>query len=86
MMLDTSGLLALIDQREDRHQEARHHYHATARWVTHSYVLAEFIPLCLTRGVARAAALSFCIKLLDNPAMTIVWVDAVLNRVALTLL
>jgi predicted nucleic acid-binding protein len=86
MLLDTSGLLSLIDRREAHHDEARVLYAAATSRVTHSYVLAEFIPLCLARGVPRAITLAFSAELLDHPDITLIWVDAALHRAALTVL
>lgn len=86
MLLDTSGLLCLLDQDDSRHVKAERLFDADARPLTHNYVLAEFVPLCQTRGIERAQALSFAMDLLGSPRIEIVWVDDVLHRTALRLL
>lgn len=86
MLLDTSGLLMLIDQREPWHEAAHGHYRAATALLTHSYVLAEFVPLCQTRGVVRSMMLAYLRRLHRNPDIVIVWVDADLHDLALTLL
>lgn len=86
MLLDTSGLLCYFDADDDRHNEARTFFHAAPRRLTHNYVLAEFVPLCLSRRLPRAAALAFCEGLLDVPNVTVVWVDRRVHQIALHLL
>ena len=51
MLLDTSGLLALLDAREPLHAKARQTYAAAASRFTHAYVLAELVALGNARGV-----------------------------------
>jgi predicted nucleic acid-binding protein len=86
MLLDTSGLLALLDQREAYHKEARLLSATATVRVTHSYVLAEFVPLCQSRGVPRATTLGFSRELLQNPEVMVVWVDDQLHDAGLTFL
>lgn len=83
MFLDTSGLLCYIDGRDARHHDAVTLFHAASTRLTHSYVLAEFIPLCMTRNMPRQTTLEFAAQLLDSAAVTVVWVDIVLHRAAL---
>ena len=59
MLLDTSGLLCYFDSKETRHNDAVALFNNASQKMTHSYVLAEFVPLCLVRGMNRAATLSF---------------------------
>ena len=86
MLLDTSGLLCLIDRRERQHGAAVAAYRAAARRLTHDYVLAEFVPLAHVRGVPRGRALAVVTDLLDNPDVRTVWVDEALHREAVALL
>lgn len=72
MLLDTSGLLCVHHQAEQRHETAVTFFHASSTRVTHSYVLAEFVPLCQVRGLPRAASLSFVVELLANPLVEVV--------------
>lgn len=75
MLLDTSGLFCFYHRDEPQHSEAVRLFNAALIKVTHSYVLAEFVPLCQARGVPRGRALEFAVKLLDNPHVEFVWVD-----------
>jgi predicted nucleic acid-binding protein len=86
MLLDTSGLLCYFDNRDARHQEATAHFKSAYEFLIHSYVLAEFVPLCRARGLNMTGALAFAVRLLDNPLIEFVWVDENLHRAALSLL
>jgi predicted nucleic acid-binding protein len=86
MLLDTSGLLCVHHEAEQRHENAVTFFHAASTRFTHSYVLAEFVPLCQVRGLPRSAALSFVVELIDNPLVEVIWVDSLLHRVALAFL
>jgi len=83
MFLDTSGLLSLFDEGDRFHESAGALYVAATARLTHSYVLAEFVPLCCTRGLYRSETLAFVSDLLDNPRVEVIWVDEVLHRSAL---
>jgi predicted nucleic acid-binding protein len=86
MLLDTSGLLCFFDDDDHRHQDAVAFFQAAASLVTHDYVLAEFVPLCRSRGLEREKTLSFVHSLLENPLVEIVWADESLYERALSLL
>jgi predicted nucleic acid-binding protein len=86
ILLDTSGLLCYHHQDEPQHADAENYFESSLLKLTHSYVLAEFVPLCQTRGLPRAAALAFAHDLLNNPLIECVWVDEQLHRSALALL
>jgi predicted nucleic acid-binding protein len=86
MFLDTSGLLALANQHEEHHHAARVFYGVATSRVTHNYVLAEFVPLCLSRGLSRTTALSFSRELLENAEVSVLWVNANLHEAALEFL
>jgi predicted nucleic acid-binding protein len=86
MLLDTSGLLCFFDGTDVRHPEAVSLLSAARQRLTHDYVLAEFIPLCQSRGLDRTKAIRFIADLLINPIIEIVWVDAALYQAALALL
>jgi len=68
MLLDTSGLVCCFDQSENRHAEATRLFRS-ARWrLTHSCVLAEFLPVCRARGLhvdMATVALLFAIQKID---------------------
>ena len=86
MLLDTSGLLCYFDRADPRHEDAGRHVDAAPSLLTHSYVLAEFVPLCHTRRLNRVHSLEFIGDFLDDPDVEIVWVDKALHRAALDLL
>ncbi len=86
MLLDTSGLFCYHHRLESQHTKAVTFFQAATLKLTHNYVLAEFVPLCQTRGLNRAEALSFAADLLSNPTIETVWVDETLHQNALSLL
>lgn len=86
MLLDTSGLLCYHHRDEPQHAEAVRFFDAATLMLTHSYVLAELVPLCQTRGLPRERALRFASDLFDNPHIVCIWVDEKLHRAALSLL
>jgi predicted nucleic acid-binding protein len=86
MLLDTSGLLCFFDNDDHRHQDAVAFFQTAASLLTHDYVLAEFVPLCQSRGLNREKALSFVRSMLENPLVEIVWADESLYNRALSLL
>ena len=85
MLLDTSGQLCLYHQAEAFHEAAKTAYQAARRRLTHGYVLAEFVALVQARRLPRVAALTFVVDLVDNPDITVVWIDELLHREAMAL-
>jgi len=97
MLLDTSGLLCSLRSPtpsaygcyhagETQHADAVTLFSAATARLVHSYVLAEFVELCQSRGLNRIRVLDFSADLLLNPHVEVVWVDETLHRSALTLL
>jgi uncharacterized protein len=86
VLLDTSGLLCYFDDADSRHADAVVYFDGAPFKVTHSYVLAELIPLCQTRRLPRVESLVFAWDLLSNPDIEFVWVNEKLHRAALSLL
>ena len=86
MLLDTSGLMCLLDLRDFRHALALNFYDSAPRRLTHNYVLAELTALASVRGVPRGAALDFVADLQDDSDVEVVWVGESLHRQALNLL
>jgi predicted nucleic acid-binding protein len=86
MLLDTSGLLALLDAREPFHQHARDEYSRAPTRITHAFVLAELVALGNARGVPADAVLRFIMSLLANPDVDTVWPDETLTSQSLALL
>lgn len=86
MLLDTSGMLALLDAREPMHARACQLYSQAPQRVTHGYVLAELIALGNARGVPPSTILKFVMSLLANPDILTIWPDEVLTSQSLALL
>lgn len=85
MLLDTSGLLCLIENDDVRHERSVVQFERARRRVTHSLVLAEFIPLSRNRGIPIRAILDFVESLLQDPLTEMYWVDESLFRSGLAL-
>ena len=75
MFVDTSGLLCLFDRRDFRHERAHDLIDKAPILISHSYVLAEFIPLTHSRGLSRLAALEFANDILNSQLVELIWVD-----------
>ena len=86
MLIDTSGFLCLIHKDEPEHENSVRLYNEASLYLTHSYILDEFIPLANVRKLPRANSLRFSRQILTDPTIELVWVDAVLHEAALTLL
>ena len=86
MLLDTSGLLCLLDRDELEYKDAVRLYAGTDRRLIHNYILAEFVSLARTRGLARSLSLGFSEDVLTDPSVEVVWVEDQLHRQALELL
>lgn len=82
MLLDTSGLFCLFNEADEQHGDAQSFFHAATQRLTHSDVLAEFVPLCQARGLKRVDTLEFLADLTDNPFVEVIWVDEALHRAA----
>ena len=86
MLLDTSGLFCCFDEGDSRHDDAVALFEKAPMRLTHSYVLAELVPLCHIRGLNRRRSLAFAADLAANPHVEVVWVDEALHQSALALL
>jgi predicted nucleic acid-binding protein len=86
MLLDTSGLLALLDAREHYHQQARGIYASHTLRITHGFVLAELVALANARSIPAGPVTQFVMSLLANPDITTIWPDELLTSQALALL
>lgn len=71
MILDTSGLLCLLNKAEPLHRKACEYYRAANVLLTHNYILAEFIALSNARGLPRKITLNFMADLLKNPEIEV---------------
>jgi uncharacterized protein len=86
MLLDTSGLLIYFDSDSSQHKATDSLFKTSRYRLTHSYVLAEFIPLGEVRGYFRQSVLTFSRELINNPLVEVVWVDEALHQAAFALL
>ena len=86
MFIDTSGLFCCHHAGETQFAAALQLFKSASLRLTHSFVLAEFVPLCQTRRLKSKAALNFASDLMDNPNVDVVWVDEGLHRAAMLLL
>ncbi|MGI8640982.1 MAG: PIN domain-containing protein [Pyrinomonadaceae bacterium] len=82
MFVDTSGFYCFFDRKDFCHDDAKTFINSAESCLTQSYVLAEFIPLCQSRGLNRAKILEFAATLFDNRLIEVVWVDERLHRAA----
>ena len=86
ILLDTSGLLCYIHTSEPQHLSAVKSFDAANAFLTHSYVLSEFVALAQVRNLPRIESLTFITDLLDNPDIETIWVDEELHQEAVNLL
>lgn len=86
LLLDTSGLLSLFDKDDFRHQAAITFFANADVLLVTNYVLAEFVPLTLERGLSREKTLGFLQGLLLFPRVEVVWIDAPQHQEARRLL
>lgn len=86
MLLDTSGLMCLFDQRDTRHAKATEYYDSAPHRLSHNYVLAEFVGLAIARRSPRVDALSFIGAIGFSEEVEVIWVDQDLHDRAMALL
>jgi predicted nucleic acid-binding protein len=86
MLLDTSGLMCLFDQKDNRHTLATRQYESATRRLIHNYVFAEFVALAIARRAPGADALRFIDSIHHSNEIEVVWVDSGLHEQAMRLL
>jgi predicted nucleic acid-binding protein len=86
MLLDTSGLMCLLDKRETRHFRATQLYNSAVRLVCHNYILTEFVALAIARRAPKQAALQFIDTVVRSGEIDINWVGQELHERAMDLL
>lgn len=86
MLLDTSGLMCLFDQRDLRHASAVKHYESTTRRIVHNYVFAEFVALAIARRAPLTDALRFIEAIHRSDEIETEWVDPSVHESAMRLL
>jgi hypothetical protein len=83
VFVDTSALLALLDEDDAHHREAAaalRHLLSSAELVTHNYVQVELLALA-RRRLGPGAVVTLTDDVL--PALTTIWIDEALHRAAL---
>jgi uncharacterized protein len=86
MLLDTSGLMCLLDQRDIRHPKATKFFDTASQRISHNYVFAEFVALTVTRRVPKTQGLQFIDAIARSLEVEVVWVDEALHDRAMLLL
>ena len=86
MLIDTSGFLCLIHKDEPEHADAVRIYTEASSYLTHNYILDEFVPLANARKLPREKSLRFSRQILTDSTIELIWLDAVLHEAALSLL
>ena len=86
MLIDIAGWYSFFDEKDFRHPDASATVKAANVRLPTSYVLAEFIPLCQTRGLNRKKTLEFVETIIVNPLIEILWIEENLHGQAFTLL
>lgn len=86
LLLDTSGLLCYVHASEPQHLMTVSLFNAADIYLTHSYILAEFIALAQVRHFSRIEALTFITDLIENPDIETIWVSEELHNEAIALL
>lgn len=86
LLLDTSGLLCLFDKADSRHQSAHDFFRQAKSLLTTNYVLAEFLPLVMSRKLHRTSSLFFLQHLVLLPRLELVWVDEAIHQKAMKLI
>lgn len=86
MLIDTSGMLCLFDERDFRHPKAVYNFQKAKSLITTNYILAEFVPLSNSRKLPRYESLNFLKDFCNLPRLEIVWIDESLHHQAFQLL
>ena len=86
MLVDTSGWLCILDERDERHRTAVDLFNSSRTLITHSYIIAELVPLCQSKRFSRIRTLNFLDELVSDPTIEILWLDVTLTRQGINLL
>lgn len=86
MLVDTSGWFCIFDDGDHRHETAVKLYRSQSSRLTHSYIVAELVPLMITRRKGLPRALDAIGSILDDVGVEVVWVDQTLTRRAVEFL
>jgi uncharacterized protein len=86
MFLDTSGILSLFDDDDGYYKQSVKLFEGARRFLTHNYVLAEFVALANVRGMPRAKSLEYILDLTEHPLIDVLWVDESFHQAAMRFL
>jgi len=86
LFLDTAGLLCIFDRADSRHQIANDFFRQAKSLITSNYVLAEFLPLVMSRKLHRTSSLFFLRNLILLPRLKLVWIDETIHHKAMLLI
>lgn len=86
MLVDTSGLLCFLNRAERLHELTLQLLSAAQLRLTHSYILAELLPVARLRGIQPLIAMNLLRRLVNDPSFEVVYVDRRLHESALDLL
>lgn len=86
LLMDTSGLLCIFDKANALHQTAVGYFNQAKSLLTTNYVLAEFVPLVVTRKLHRTSSLFFLRDLVALPRLELVWIDETTHEKAMRLI
>jgi predicted nucleic acid-binding protein len=86
MLIDTSGFLCLLHKDEPEHHQTIEIFAEAKTFLTHSYILCEFVPLARVRGLPTRESLAFSQRILADTGIEVVWVDPDLHASAVSLL
>jgi uncharacterized protein len=86
MLVDTSGWFCIFDDNDHRHEMATEIYRSQPFRLTHNYILAELVPLIISRRKSLAKALHAVDSILEDLDVEVVWVDQALTKRAIQFL
>ena len=86
MLIDTSGFLCLLHKDEPEHLQTVDIFSEAKSFLTHSYILCEFVPLARVRGLPVQESLGFSQRILTDSSIEVVWVGPDLHAAAVSLL
>jgi predicted nucleic acid-binding protein len=75
VFLDTSGLLCVLDVREEHHVLASELFERADRRVTTNYVLLELVSLMIARRMNQEAMLRFVRRIEEDRRIEFLWVN-----------
>ncbi len=75
MLIDTSGFFATHSEEDKNYAKAKEIYQKSRFRLTTNYILAEYVPLAMIRGLPRDGVVAFSQEILDDETIEIIWVS-----------